>query len=227
MAEALGVAGSIVGVVSLGIQVAQGLLDYYGTWKDQDKEISNMCISLENLLGALVAIRTTIESFGKFDMSIREIVEKNIRTIEQGINELSDELKHALCLGVPKKDLMRSRIRKALYPFKQPTLSKIEQAISQARSNLGISLQTLQFVTLTWISTRRKSTLEVSQNIDKLVRWQEAKTGKYLIGYHRRISGSYRMMCMGKNNPILDNGCSSTQIFLPGRRGRSTLPCGA
>jgi hypothetical protein len=144
MAEALGVAGSIVGVVSLGIQVAQGLLVYYGSWKDQDKEISNMCISLENLLGTLLTLRTTVESLGKFDdMSVREIVEKNIKTIEQGINELSDELKTVLGLGIPKKDLMRRHIRKALYPFKQPTLSKIEQVISQARSNLGISLQTL------------------------------------------------------------------------------------
>jgi hypothetical protein len=144
MAEALGVAGSIVGVVSLGIQVAQGLLDYYGSWKDQDKEISNMCISLEDLLGALVTLRTTIESFGKSDMTVRQMVEKNIRTTEQGINELSIELQNVLCLEIPKKDLMRRRIRKALYPFKQPTLSKLEQVISQARSNLGISLQTLQ-----------------------------------------------------------------------------------
>jgi hypothetical protein len=144
MAEALGVAGSAVGIISLGIQVAQGLLAYYGSWKDQDKEISNMCTSLDNLLGTLVTLQPIVKAFDESDdMSVREKVEKNIRTIKQGIDELSEKLNFVLNLKLPKEEVMRRRMRKLLYPFKQPTLSKLEQVISQARSNLGISLQIL------------------------------------------------------------------------------------
>jgi hypothetical protein len=50
MAEAVGVAGSIVGFVSLGIQVSQGLLMYYKSWANQDSTIAELCDSLENLL---------------------------------------------------------------------------------------------------------------------------------------------------------------------------------
>jgi hypothetical protein len=147
MVEALGVAGSVVGIVSLGIQVAQGLLKYYESWKDQDQDISDMCVSLGSLLGTLMIISETIQPPAKFARSVTENVEKNIQRIKQAMDKLSDELGQALNLGLPKQGaraLMRLHIRRALYPFKEQTLLNIQQVISEACSNLNTALHALQ-----------------------------------------------------------------------------------
>jgi hypothetical protein len=49
MAEVLGIAGSVVGIVSLAIDLTQGLFKYYGSWKHQDDDTSDMYTSLDNL----------------------------------------------------------------------------------------------------------------------------------------------------------------------------------
>ena len=49
MGDPLSVAASAAGIVSLGLQVCSGLLDYYQTWKDQPSDVSQMCQSLKAL----------------------------------------------------------------------------------------------------------------------------------------------------------------------------------
>jgi hypothetical protein len=53
MAEAFGVATGVVGVLSFGIQLAQGIVQYYESWKDQDSEIASMHASIDGLRGTL------------------------------------------------------------------------------------------------------------------------------------------------------------------------------
>jgi hypothetical protein len=147
MAEALGVASSIVGIVSLGIQVAQGLLTYYGSWKDQDTDISNMCISIESLEMTLEILSNAIQPPAKFDKIIKDNVEKNILLSEVGLRDLKSQLEKANTTVLPKQGVrstMRRHMRRAFYPFKEQTLRKIQQVVSEARSNLDIALQTLQ-----------------------------------------------------------------------------------
>ena len=49
MSDPLSIAAGAAGLVSLGITVCSGLLDYYGSWKDQHADVSMMCQSLESL----------------------------------------------------------------------------------------------------------------------------------------------------------------------------------
>jgi hypothetical protein len=42
----LGAASGIVGIISFCLQIINGLLDYYGPWKDQDSDVANICTSL-------------------------------------------------------------------------------------------------------------------------------------------------------------------------------------
>lgn len=91
MAGPLEMAGSIVGIVSFGIQVAKGLV-HYGAWKNQDLEVANLCRSLDTLLGTLSLLGNTIEPPAKFDEDVRENVEKNVKVVETAIQELDREL---------------------------------------------------------------------------------------------------------------------------------------
>jgi len=81
MGEAFGVAGTAVGVISLGIQTAQGILWYYGAWKDRDKDISRMCTSLGNLTTTLNVLLETIKPPAAFDSNVKDNVENNIKIL--------------------------------------------------------------------------------------------------------------------------------------------------
>jgi hypothetical protein len=147
MAEVLGVASGAVSIVSIGIQVARGLLEYYESWKNQGQDISDMCISLESLLRTLIVVSDTITPPAKFARSVTMNVERNVQPVMQAVNKLSDKLEKVLSIGIPKQSaqaLMRRHIRRTLYPFREQTLLNIQRGISEARSNLDLALQALQ-----------------------------------------------------------------------------------
>lgn len=148
MGEAFGVAGSAVGIISLGIQTAQGILWYYGAWKDRDDDISNMCASLNNLTETLKALRETVKPPALFSEIVKDSVEKSINAFNRTLNKLEDELEKVKKDTEPPKlgarSTIRRHVRRALYPFKEATLGKIQGAVSEARSSLALALDVLK-----------------------------------------------------------------------------------
>lgn len=55
------VAGTAVGIASLGIQVCQGLLDYYNSWKSYDSDISSTYDAISDLSKTLILLKTTLQ----------------------------------------------------------------------------------------------------------------------------------------------------------------------
>lgn len=147
MAEALGVAGSVFGIVSLGIQITEGLLKYYGSWKDQDNDVADMCTSLDNLSESLLVLRKIIQSQAGFDKSVKDSVEKHINAMDGTMRKLNDELdkvRNAVSPKVGVISAMRRHVRRGLYPFREETLKKIQRVVAEARQNLDLALQVLQ-----------------------------------------------------------------------------------
>jgi ankyrin repeat domain-containing protein 50 len=145
--EAFGVAGSAVGIISAGIQTAQGILWYYGAWKDRDDDISNMCASLNNLAETLKALRETVKPPTLFSEIVKENVEKSINAFNGTLNRLKDELEKVKDTEPPKpgaRSRIRRHVQRALYPFKEATLRKIQGVVSEARSSLTLALDVLK-----------------------------------------------------------------------------------
>lgn len=61
MADPFSITGSAVGVISLGLTVFSGLLQYYGDWKDSEKDIAATYTSIEGLTKAFMLIKDTLE----------------------------------------------------------------------------------------------------------------------------------------------------------------------
>ncbi|KAH0536219.1 hypothetical protein FGG08_006886, partial [Glutinoglossum americanum] len=176
MAEALGVAGSVVGIVSLGIQLTQGLLKYYESWEDQDNDISDMCASLDSLQRTLTILSKTIQPPARFGMSIKDSVEKNVNRTNGALEKLKGELRKVQGTEPPKpgaRSTMRRHVRRALYPFREETLSKIQRVVSEARSNLDLALQVLQVGGIS----------DIRREVSLLVRWQEDKETQSILGW--------------------------------------------
>jgi hypothetical protein len=162
MGEAFGVAGSAVGIISLGIQTAQGILWYYGAWKDRDDDISNMCASLNNLTETLKALQETVKPPALFSEIVKDNVEKSINAFNKTLNKLEDELEKVKEPVLPKpgaRSTIRRHVRRALYPFKEATLRKIQGVVSEARSSLTLALDVLKlsvYLRLTRICLQRQ-----------------------------------------------------------------------
>jgi hypothetical protein len=147
MAESLGVAGSVVGIISLSMQISEGLLKYYRSWKDQDNAVSDLCASLESLSESLTILSTAIQPPVKFGKAVKNDVEKNVDRMSGTLKKLKDELEKIKGTQTPKpgaRATMRRHVRRALYPFREETLNKMQRAIDNARSDLDLALQVLQ-----------------------------------------------------------------------------------
>jgi hypothetical protein len=147
MVESLGVAGSVVGIISLSIQISQGLLKFYRSWKDQDSVVSDICVSLESLSETLTIMLTAIQPPAKYDKIVKNNVEENIDRMSGTLKKLEYELKKIQGTETLKpgaRATMRHHIRRAFYPFKEETLNQLQRAVAEARSNLDLALQMLQ-----------------------------------------------------------------------------------
>jgi hypothetical protein len=147
MGEAFGVAGSAVGVISLGIQTAQGILWYYGAWQGQDEDVLRICSSLDNLKGTLDVLLKAINPPAVFSKNVKENVEKSIDTFNGTLQKLRAELDKVKDTEPPKsgtRSKFRRHVRRALYPFKEATLAKFQEGVSDARSNLSLALDVLK-----------------------------------------------------------------------------------
>ncbi|KAK5129067.1 hypothetical protein LTR85_000400 [Meristemomyces frigidus] len=143
MAE-LGIAGSAVGVASLGIQICQGLLKYYNSWKDYNEDIAAA-------YGSVEALEETCEFLVK-------ALNRCTPDPDQERNVLNSMTQCKHCLDRLTKKLTKLRdndnpvgFRKVikagglrfLYPFKKDTLEKIEQMVQEATQQLQFALEVL------------------------------------------------------------------------------------
>lgn len=141
MAE-FGVAGSAVGVISLGIQVCQGLLQYYGGWKGGREDVASMYSSVENLAETLRALQQTVQ--GKSLSVNAKNVQSSIAACETGIQELQRKLaKVQKVRGSDTVSKLHEQGRRLLYPFRESTLIKLKEIVSDIRANLNLAVDTL------------------------------------------------------------------------------------
>lgn len=144
MAEALGIASGIVGIVSFGIELCQGLLDYYSSWKDAESEVMTTCNSIQDLTQILRLVKSTL---GNQDLSSEIIVKihDSIALCEGGITKLNKKLQkiQVLCLRDTVGERLLSQARRALYPFKKSTLIKLQEIVGDLQDRLHLTLTTL------------------------------------------------------------------------------------
>jgi len=139
------IAGSAVGIISLGIQCCQGLIKYYDSWKGQDQAVTATCGSLESLGMTLVVLRKAITG-RQFPPDIISIVEGQITSCEKGIDSLRRKLEKVQnnVLSSGFRDRVRLESKRLLYPFKESTLVKLKEIVHEIRAHLHLTLTTLQ-----------------------------------------------------------------------------------
>ncbi|KAK7229787.1 hypothetical protein V2G26_001957 [Clonostachys chloroleuca] len=90
--DGLSIAGSVAGLVSLGIQVTQTLADFYSAYKDQNSDIAYALRKLSNLAGVLESLREqTSRTFHVDEKRLLSSIEDSMNGCELLIKELQHE----------------------------------------------------------------------------------------------------------------------------------------
>ena len=144
----IGVASSVAGVVSLGITICHGLLDYYDSWKDAEQDFTRMRKFISTLSKTFVLLETSIRR-PKVNPVVVAQVEENIASCEGGIEQLGrklDEIK----VNTPQagwKGKAKESLRRSLFPFKEATLVKLRSISYELQDHLSLTLDLLQIDT--------------------------------------------------------------------------------
>jgi hypothetical protein len=143
MSDPVSLAGTAVGIVSLGLSVCQGLVSYYSTFRDYSKETKNMLQKLEGLKDVL----QVLEDFFQYHDDLRtetaavKTAKRNILACKRGLGQLEDIMDK--CKATPVKP-ERDFLNRALYPFRRDTIKAVLEHVESLQSNLDTSIDVLQ-----------------------------------------------------------------------------------
>jgi len=147
MGDPLSVAASVVGFISLGMQVTQLLVDFYTSYRDRDSDLAATTKKLESLLDIFQQLKETLDSrrFEADERSLIEKIETTITDCDESIKELQDEYQkfsEASLNGA--KNAIRVAARRVTYPFRRSTLQKLDEDVGELRTNVSFALDVLQ-----------------------------------------------------------------------------------
>lgn len=139
------VASSAVSIASLGIQVCQGLLSYYNSWKAYKADIATACQSVDDLRQTFELLEGTLHQQGLNSARVKRVGECLI-LCTNGLNDLENTLKEIRTYPAPSRlqEKLRSGFQRLSFPFRESTLVKIREIVGELREHLSLALQVLQ-----------------------------------------------------------------------------------
>lgn len=146
MVDALTISGTAVGVVSLGIQVFQGLVTYYENWKSADDDIAHALNKINALESMLEHLQRFLSNPGHSNANIVDEVNKSIISCASDIDRLGAFLDKCHSLAPPNsvKGKAHRVAQKSLYSFKKATIRDLMVNLTDLQNNLHTSLQLLE-----------------------------------------------------------------------------------
>ncbi|RSL99637.1 hypothetical protein CDV31_012102 [Fusarium ambrosium] len=148
MGDPLSVAGSAVGIISLGIQVCQGLVQYADAVRGQQRDADDGMDDVRSLLAVFKSLEQTI---ARIEIDSPENAKSLLEHLQQAEAKLQSLEEVLAEVGIPVntpssiKGKMKETYRAAIYPLKK---SKLEGARRNVQSVLGILTTAMQTVDL-------------------------------------------------------------------------------
>ena len=142
MADPFSVAASAVSVVSLGIQVCQGLLTYYGDYKSYDDTVGSLCRKIEGLRSTLQICDEALQKPGLTTSKASANVTDSIGACKDGLDLLQTALDS--CKKIPKPQGLKAKIhnygQQTSYPFKKSNILRLQSIVTDLQDNVQTAL---------------------------------------------------------------------------------------
>jgi hypothetical protein len=148
MGDPLSIAAGIAGLLSLGIQVCEPILKFYTAIKDQGKEIARTAEKFKSVLSILKSLENALRSrnYQSDEKHLLQTINHAIGSCKEVVAELQDEWRK---IDIPSNrgsggNAFLTSGRRAIYPFRQSTLHKLNEGASEIIQNLSLALDVLQ-----------------------------------------------------------------------------------
>ena len=138
------VAGSAVSIVSLGIQVCQGLLDYYDSWRGYKTDVNTAHECIADLCQTFTLLQESL-GFASLDQARAARVKACLDSCVGGLEKLQNKLEKLRAHSVPSgfRQKAWAEAQRLYYPFKESTLAKLRELVGDLRERLSLALQIL------------------------------------------------------------------------------------
>ncbi|CAN9401069.1 unnamed protein product [Alternaria sp. RS040] len=132
--------GTAVGVVSLGIQVCEGILKYYSDWKGYEDDIQGTYTEIDDLAKTLALLHDELQMVSQKALATR--AQECLATCQDGIQQLKKKLKK-LHKDAPAGLLQRAQVGglRLMYPFRKSTLEKLKEIAQGLMQQLNLALE--------------------------------------------------------------------------------------
>ncbi|OHF02485.1 hypothetical protein CORC01_02180 [Colletotrichum orchidophilum] len=144
MAESVGLAASVAGLVSLGLQITGGIVKYLDAFEGRHDELTSVKEQNDNLTVTLRAMQTTLSGLQHQNPEVTTAVAQNIQSCEKELSAVE-----ALCENLSDGDgktwpkrLMNNK-KKLTYAFHQSKLQHLAQRLQQAHGILQLAMANL------------------------------------------------------------------------------------
>lgn len=153
MGDPFSATASAAGVISLGLQICQGLASYVWQCKSSSKEIKDLkseIVGLDDLLEKLSSTLRDAQQAGRWPLSAKfQAARRHIEACEEGIAKLGTTLERAK--SVPPSDtrqVLKNTLKRAQYPFRRQTILDLLVKVKRLQENLHTALDSLQLLVI-------------------------------------------------------------------------------
>lgn len=147
MTEALGIAGSVFGTVSLGLQLFNEISQYLNSVEGQDEDLKRAKSYARNFQSCLIALSTWASGEGNSNTEIERLINQSHANCEVAISNLLNivaELKGPDLIPNSRTSKVRTLCVRLKYPFKKQNLEKLEKQLFDTIIVLQFALNVLQ-----------------------------------------------------------------------------------
>ncbi|KAF1993541.1 hypothetical protein P154DRAFT_625367 [Amniculicola lignicola CBS 123094] len=154
--------GTAVGVVSLGLQVCEGLLKYYRAWEGYQGDIEETNKVIVNLEKTFTVLAGTLQKQSQTTLTAN--VEDCLTACRDGVTRLEKKLKrvHKETPSGFKQKAQAIGLR-SIYPFRKSTLEKLKEIVQELMQHLDLASQ---LILLDDSSGTRETTASVKMTVD-------------------------------------------------------------
>jgi hypothetical protein len=149
MSDPFSVAGSAIGVISLGLTVCKGLIDYCDAIKGRKEELDSTFRHIESLQQGLGIIKSSLPKLEndhalatKATRDSLGLLELNILQLKQVVDEFQRDNTSGPSVNVQTK--LKAQAKKLSYPFKRENILRLETRMHALEASLQTLLDGLQ-----------------------------------------------------------------------------------
>ncbi|KAI0505907.1 hypothetical protein F5B22DRAFT_490884 [Xylaria bambusicola] len=168
MAEAFGIAASVAGIVSLGLELFKGINTYIGAVRGRDEEISAINRQTEVFQGSLKILQSALQDLdmkhqtaGNTMRAALEAGELDLKTLKDFMVKLADSSSQPQSI----ESRLKHATKMLAYPFHEKPLETLQQRLDRANTSLDVAIRALD---LKIISSIEKSSADAVAQLASL-----------------------------------------------------------